>query len=267
MPQVEIRLLKQLASALATPMFVVRPDGDLVFFNESAEALVGQRFDEIGEISRDDWPAMLNITDPSGAPIRPEDRPLIAALDRRRPIYRQLASRGLDGVSHALDGTGIPVISGDGRLLGGLGLFWERGRAQGQEHPRGRGAHSLEVILMRRLAGHMAVPIFVVDVEGELIFFNDAAEPFFGRCLEELVDVPTVELYAALQPTDEQGSLLKAEEHPAWLARSRREPTHRRFSIRSLDGAVHDVEATAIPLIGQSGDLHGAAGFFWELDA
>ena len=38
-----------------------------------------------------------------------------------------------------------------------------------------------------------------------------------------------------------------------------------RDAIRSLAGATHTVEATAIPLIGQSGDLHGSAGVFWEV--
>lgn len=267
MPQVEIRLLKQLASALATPMFVVSPEGDLVFFNESAEALVGRRFDEIGEVGRDDWPVTLNMTDGSGKPIRPEDRPVIAALDQRRPVHRQVSTRGLDGVTHTLHGTGIPLISSDGELLGGLGIFWEAERSRVYQRAVRRGTHDLEVILVRRLAAHLAVPIFLVDAGLELLYFNDAARPFFGRDLDELIGVPTGEIYAGIQPADEDGSTLKLEDHPVWVAGADGRPAHRRFSVRSLDGPRHSVESTAIPLIGQAGELHGVAGFFWELDA
>jgi PAS domain-containing protein len=264
-PQVEIRLLKQLASALATPMLVVSREGDLVFFNESAEPLIGGRFDEIGEIARDDFVHTLNMADVSGAPIRDEERPVIAALASRRPVHRMLSTRGLDGVSHELEGTGIPLISRESELLGGLALFWEPGTSHGEERPHSEGPHELEVILARRLAAHLSVPMFVVDADGTLLYFNDAAEPFFGRCFEELADVPTGELYAGLQMTNESGSLLKMEDHPAWVSRERGEPAHLCFSLRSLKGEARDVESTAIPLIGQGGELHGALGFFWEL--
>ena len=267
MPQVEITLLTQLASTLATPMLVVDPDCDLIYFNESFEPLVGRRFDEIDQLGRDDWPVALHMTDESGAPIREEDRPLMAALDRRHPVYRRVWTRGLDGMSHTVEGTGIPLIAADGRLLGGLGLFWEVRNARQPARPRplAASAHALEIILMRRVADSLAVPIFISDPGGKLIYVNEAAEPFYGRRFEDLVDIPAVELYASLQLTGEDGSLLKAEEHPAWIAGTHCEPAHRRFSARSLDGAAHAIEATAIPLVGQSGELHGAAGFFWEL--
>ena len=34
----------------------------------------------------------------------------------------------------------------------------------------------IEVILMRQLASYLAMPILVVDTEGDLVFFNEAAE-------------------------------------------------------------------------------------------
>lgn len=265
MRQVEIILLKQLASCVAIPMFVVGPDGDLVFFNEPAEPLVGERFDEIGELGRDDWPDALRMTDESGGPIREDDRPVISALNRRQPVHRRIWTRGLDGARHALAGTGIPLIALDGSLLGALGMFWEPGTGQGAVPSAPQEVHEVETILMRRLAGYLAVPIFIADSQGALLYFNAAAEPFFGCRLDEVVGVPPAEFFASLQPTDEDGSPLKPEEHPAWIAGTRGEPAHRRFSNRGLDGSRHSVEATAIPLVGQAGNLHGAVGFFWEL--
>ena len=43
---VEIILLKQLASCLAMPMFVLGPDGEMLYFNEPAESIVGARYAE-----------------------------------------------------------------------------------------------------------------------------------------------------------------------------------------------------------------------------
>jgi PAS domain-containing protein len=53
MPQQEIEmiLVRQLASYLAMPIFVVDPQGTLVFYNEPAELLLGRRFEETGEMS------------------------------------------------------------------------------------------------------------------------------------------------------------------------------------------------------------------------
>ena len=43
-------------------------------------------------------------------------------------------------------------------------------------------------------------------------------------------------------------------------------PAHGRFSIRGLDGADRQLEATAIPLVGQANRRLGAVAVFWESD-
>jgi hypothetical protein len=42
---VELILMRQLASYLAMPILLFDPAGNLLFYNEPAEALVGRRFD------------------------------------------------------------------------------------------------------------------------------------------------------------------------------------------------------------------------------
>jgi PAS domain S-box-containing protein len=263
-PRVEMVLLKQLASCLAMPMFVVNADGDMVFFNESLEPLLGRRFDETDELGRDELPAALRMTDESGGPIGGDDRPVVAALARREPVHRRLRIEGLDGRPHRIEGTGIPLIALDGELLGGLGLLWEIGSARSQAELH-IGPREVEVILIRRLAEHLAVPIFIVDPQGHALYLNEAAEPIVGGTTAEVEAMTTDELYEALRPTDAEGSPLKREEHPLAIARIRLEPAHQRLWIRGFDGVEHDIEATAIPLIGQSGRALGAVAFFWEL--
>ena len=264
--EIEIVLLKQLASCLAMPMFVVGPEGDLVFFNEAIESLLGLRFDELGEVGLHAWPETLRMTDESGARVRDADRPVVAALETRRPAHRRVGVHGVDGVRREIAGTGIPLIAKDGRLLGALGLFWEPESSWGAPREDLAGPHEVELILMRRLAGYLAVPIFMVDAAGRLLDFNDAAEPIWGRSLKEVLSIARSDLYSTFQPSEEDGSPLKLDRHPVEIARLRREPAHRRFWIRGLDGVSRKVEATAMPLIGQSRRLLGAVGFFWELE-
>ena len=52
---IELILMRELADHLATPIFVVQPDGDLLFYNEPAEQLLGSRFDETGLMPFEEW--------------------------------------------------------------------------------------------------------------------------------------------------------------------------------------------------------------------
>ena len=50
---IELILMRQLASHLRIPIFLVHGRGTLLFCNEPAEALLGLRFDEAGEMKLD----------------------------------------------------------------------------------------------------------------------------------------------------------------------------------------------------------------------
>src|SRR6267142_4899032 len=99
MPQqaIEVILMRQLASYLAMPIFLVDPAGNLLFYNEPAEALLGRRYDETGEMPIEEWSAIFVPVDESGAPFPPEDLPLAVALQKRRAAHRALWIRGFDG--------------------------------------------------------------------------------------------------------------------------------------------------------------------------
>lgn len=122
--QIEIILMRQLASYLALPIFIVDPDGNLIFFNEPAEALLGRTFDEAGEMPMSEWSTIFEQRDVHGNPMSPDDLPLVQALKTRRPSYRSLRITGLDGVSRRLDVTAYPLEGQGGRLLGAVALFW-----------------------------------------------------------------------------------------------------------------------------------------------
>ena len=49
-PPIEVVLLRQVAGYLATPLFFVDEDGNLEYYNEPAEALLGHRYEETGQM-------------------------------------------------------------------------------------------------------------------------------------------------------------------------------------------------------------------------
>ena len=48
--EIEIILNRQLADCLSIPVFITDTDGNLIFYNEHAEEVLGKRFEETGEI-------------------------------------------------------------------------------------------------------------------------------------------------------------------------------------------------------------------------
>src|SRR6266516_5114493 len=88
--EIEVILIRQLASYLAMPIVIVNSVGTLLFYNEPAEQLVAMRFEETGEMPEDEWVNALMLTDEHGMPIAPEASPLVIALHERRPVHRTI---------------------------------------------------------------------------------------------------------------------------------------------------------------------------------
>jgi PAS domain-containing protein len=124
--EIEIILMRQAASYLAMPVFVVGPKGDLIYFNEPAEALLGLRYEEVGEMPLDEWATVFIPTDEHGNPIPPEGLPLVIALQQHRPAHDSFWIRGLTGVLRHLSVTAFPLIGQEERELGAVAIFWEQ---------------------------------------------------------------------------------------------------------------------------------------------
>ena len=53
--EIEIILNRQLADCLSIPVFITDTIGNLIFYNEPAEEILGRRFEETGEMSVEIW--------------------------------------------------------------------------------------------------------------------------------------------------------------------------------------------------------------------
>jgi PAS domain-containing protein len=121
---IEVILMRQLASYLPIPIFVVDGDGTLLFYNEPAEPLLGRRFDEAGEMSLEVWSTVFLPTDEHGTPLPPDAVPLVIALRERRPVHRTIGFTGLDGVKNLIELTAFPLEGQGARHLGAVAMFW-----------------------------------------------------------------------------------------------------------------------------------------------
>ncbi len=131
MPQeaIELILLRQCASHLAMPIWLMGSDGSLLYYNEPAEPILGRRFDEAGEMPGEELSRMFETRDDDSSPIAADDLPINIALSRRRPAHRPFQIRGLDGVWRKIEVTAFPIEGQGGRHLGAMAIFWEADEA------------------------------------------------------------------------------------------------------------------------------------------
>ena len=90
---IQIILTRQLAGYLSVPLFLVDPKGDLLFYNEPAEAILGRRFDETGACRAAVWSSVFPRPT-SGPADPPADRPLMVTVANQRPAYKRFYSGG-----------------------------------------------------------------------------------------------------------------------------------------------------------------------------
>ena len=124
-PPIELLLLKQVAGYLATPVFLIDEDGALEYYNEPAEQLLGQRYEETGQIPLETWGKIWAPTDLDGRPLAPDELPVAVAARERRPVLGTVAIRRPDGSDRHLTITALPFDSADGARLGAFAIFWE----------------------------------------------------------------------------------------------------------------------------------------------
>jgi PAS domain-containing protein len=120
---------REFASRLATAVLVTDAEGNLVYFNEPAERLVGRTFAETGELPADSWVTLFKRQERDGSPLPAEHMPSRIALHELRPSHREFVFTGLDGVRRDLSATAFPLLSTDMELIGAVSIFWEQGSA------------------------------------------------------------------------------------------------------------------------------------------
>jgi PAS domain-containing protein len=123
----------------------------------------------------------------------------------------------------------------------------------------------LELILARNLVSIVTLAAFLVDVDGHLAFYNEAAAAILGRHFEDIGNLPREEWNAEFGPLDENGEPLSSDRLPLTIALREGHPAFGRFRIRADQGLI-DIEAGALPLVGPAG-YQGAIVVLWPVFA
>lgn len=107
-------------------MFIADAEGNLVFFNEAAEGLLGRSFAEAGELSADEWAALFSTEELDGTPMALEAMPAGVALIERRPAHHTFHITGLDRVKRRISVTAFPLFERAQEFDGVVAIFWEQ---------------------------------------------------------------------------------------------------------------------------------------------
>lgn len=264
---IEIILLRQWASYIAVPTWLTDTAGRLIYYNESVESIIGLRFEEADELPAEDLADRFAMCEVDGTPISNLDRPLIIALTKQMPAHRRIGLRNKDGSMRELEVTAIPVLSTGDRHLGAMATIWDP-NYQPDPNEQGTRAKSvqypIEMILTRHWASYLAVPIWITNRAGNLIYCNQPAEAVTGARYQA-GDFPAAIHAEIFRICDLDGSPLVTEDLPLTVALTKRVASHRPLRFMGLDGAWRNIEATALPLVGQGERLLGSVVMFWEV--
>lgn len=125
-------------------------------------------------------------------------------------------------------------------------------------------AYEIEIILNRQLADCLSIPVFITDILGNLIFYNEPAEQVLGKRFEETGEMPVEEWSTVFKPLDNDDNPMAPEELPLVKTLSDQCPYHKSFQIVSLKGKKQHISVTSYPIISRSGNFLGAVAIFWK---
>lgn len=118
------------------------------------------------------------------------------------------------------------------------------------------GQTPLELILARNFIASIMTPAFIVDPEGVMTFFNEAAGHLMGRRFEETGRL-TRDEWNEIGPVDEDGQPIDSDRMPMTVALREGHPAWGRFRMKTDQGILMDVDTSAMPLV-SGGERRGA---------
>jgi PAS domain-containing protein len=121
----------------------------------------------------------------------------------------------------------------------------------------------LDLILARNLMTVLETPSFMVDHDGAMVFFNEAAGHLLGKRFEEIGRLNREE-WNQIGPVDAAGNPVADQKMPLAVALREGRPAHGRFFICTDENSIVEVETSAVPLV-SGGDFHGAIVVFWPV--
>jgi PAS domain-containing protein len=127
-------------------------------------------------------------------------------------------------------------------------------------------AMPLEMIQARNLTSRLRTASFLVDRDGTLVYFNEAAAELLGMSFEEAGPMKPGTWGTRFRPREPGGRELRVEELPLAIAVQFGRAGFARMQITGADGDDRDIEVTALPIMGGV-EQEGALALFWPVSA
>jgi PAS domain-containing protein len=123
--EIEIILNRQLADCLSIPVFITDTIGNLIFYNEPAEEILGKRFEETGEMPVAEWAIDFKPLDEEGLPLPPDELPLVQTLHDSLPHHKTFQIESMQGKNQTISVTSYPIVGRTGNMMGAVAIFWK----------------------------------------------------------------------------------------------------------------------------------------------
>ena len=116
-------LARNLVTNLALPALLTDANQRLIFFNDAAALILGQSFEEVGRLRRDEWATRFGPFNKDGHPAPIDSLPLSVALREGRPSQGRFRIRTHDHRMIDVEVTALPLIE-PGRFEGAVVVLW-----------------------------------------------------------------------------------------------------------------------------------------------
>jgi PAS domain-containing protein len=123
--EIEIILSRQLADCLSIAVFITDTKGNLIFYNEPAEKILGSRFEDTGEMPVYVWSTIFKPIDENGKAMSSEELPLVITIKQCIPCHKTFWIESLKGKREKISVTSYPIIGRSNKFLGAIAMFWE----------------------------------------------------------------------------------------------------------------------------------------------
>ena len=117
-------LARAFAAQLATAVFLLDPEGTIIYYNEAGERLTGRPFIEGAGLRIDQWMMDRRPRDEEGHELSIQDLPLGTTMLKQEPAHGILTFRTEGGVDRRIETASFPLFAHTEDFVGTISIVW-----------------------------------------------------------------------------------------------------------------------------------------------
>jgi PAS domain-containing protein len=117
-------LARAFAAQLATAVFLLDPEGTIIYYNEAGERLTGRPFIEGAGQTIDEWMMRRRPRDEEGLELPIQDLPLGTTMLKQEPAHGIVTFRTEDGIDSRVETASFPLFAHTEDLVGIISIVW-----------------------------------------------------------------------------------------------------------------------------------------------